>query len=423
MMKKYMNVPPRRRAMVLGLCSLLACGATAQEGEEKTKLKFYGFIRNEFYINSRQNEQANDGIFHSTPKPVLIGEDGKDKNAIPEAEMLSICTRLGLDVSRPNLLGAYTTAKLEADFAGASSTYFVLRLRHAYAKFSWEKSDLLIGQTWHPMCNVAPTVVSLNTGAPFQPFNRSPQVRYTYRAGKVFSVSAAASYQMQYSSKGPDYADPAKVVTSPIFMKRALLPDLFVGAEARGDYWLTGVGFETKTIKPSLTATNTSFSAAAYTQYIKDKFQFKAKALWGQNMSDCNMLNGYGVSRVGENGEHLEYTDFNMLSSWVNVVYGKKWRIGMYAGFAQNFGTDKALAAVDGKYSVYSRGFYESGQLYADQLYRVSVYGNYTLKKLSFGLEYNYSATAYGTLQADGRTAGNVWAGNHRLAANVFYHF
>lgn len=422
-MNRYQNSLSRKRLMALCLGCLCACGMMAEEEQSKTKLKFYGFVRNEFYYNSRQNEQSIDGVFNTAPKPVLL-EDGKDKNAIPEAEMISVCTRLGLDVDGPNMLGAKTFAKVEADFAGSGSTYFFLRLRQAYAKFSWQRSDLLIGQTWHPLYSVSPTVVSLNTGAPFQPFNRSPQIRYTYQIGSVFSLSASAVYQMQYSSQGPDPSNPSATITSPVFMKRAVLPEFFIGMEAQTEHWTNGLAFDTKTIKPSGVA-NTSFSAMAYTQYLNDKLQFKAKALWGQNMSDYTMLNGYGVSKVGgEDGkEHLEYTNFNILSSWVNVVYGKKWRVGLFGGFAQNFGTGKELAEVDGKFVAYGRGFYSADQLYADQVYRASLYGSFNLPKLSFGLEYNYTAVSYGTLQKDGRTAGNHWADNHRVSANIFYHF
>ena len=122
-------------------------------------------------------------------------------------------------------------------------------------------------------------------------------------------------------------------------------------------------------------------------------------------------------------GKAVDYTNFNLLSSWVNVTYGKKWRVGMFAGFAQNLGTNDALAAVDGRYSVYGRGFYAASQTYADRFWRAAVFGSFNLPKLSFNLEYNYTAVQYGTLQADGRTAGNYWAANQRVAASVFYHF
>ena len=148
------------------LLCLCAAGVRAADKADKPKLDFYGFVRNEFYYNSRQNEQSIDGVFHVAPKPVEPdAETGADKNAAPDAELISVCTRLGLDAVGPRMLGAATSAKVEADFAGTGSTYFLLRLRQAYARFTWAKSDLLIGQTWHPLyATLSPTVVSLNTG-------------------------------------------------------------------------------------------------------------------------------------------------------------------------------------------------------------------------------------------------------------------
>ena len=386
--------------------------------EQQTTFKFYGFIRNDFFYNSRQNEQAIDGAFHIAPQPAVI-EDGKDKNAVPEAGMLSIATRLGVDVKGLDMLGAQTSAKVEADFAGSGSTYFLLRIRHAYAKFAWQKSELLLGQTWHPLFgSVFPNNASLNAGSPFQPFNRSPQVRYVYNLNDVFSLSAAAVYQMQYTSQGPNGP-------SANYLKQALVPDLFLGIEGKTEYWISGAGVNTKTIKPNTDTSITSFSATAYTQYINSKFQFRLKGLWGQNMSDHLLMNGYGVSRLDATGKESEYTNFNIFTSWLNIVYGSKWQLGMFAGFSQNLGTNKELVETGGveEYSVYSRGFYSESQLFADQVYRTSAFASYNLPKLSFALEYDFTTVQYGELQKDGHTNENTGINNHRIAANVVYRF
>ena len=109
------------------------------------------------------------------PKPVEPdAETGADKNAAPDAELISVHPP-GARCRGAAHAGAATSAKVEADFAGTGSTYFLLRLRQAYARFTWAKSDLLIGQTWHPLyATLSPTVVSLNTGAPFQPLQPQP---------------------------------------------------------------------------------------------------------------------------------------------------------------------------------------------------------------------------------------------------------
>ena len=81
-------------------------------------VKFYGYVGNEFFYNSRLNQDMVDGAIFLFPKPVVLNLSGNDANALPQAEMLSVNTRLGVDFTGNEVLGAKTTAKIEADFAG-----------------------------------------------------------------------------------------------------------------------------------------------------------------------------------------------------------------------------------------------------------------------------------------------------------------
>ena len=77
---------------------------------------------------------------------------------------------------------------IEGEFFGTSDADVSgFRVRHAFLKLDWQSSSLLIGQFWHPMFVVEmfPGVVSFNTGAPFQPFARNPQIRFTHSFGDV----------------------------------------------------------------------------------------------------------------------------------------------------------------------------------------------------------------------------------------------
>ena len=162
------------------LCFLLLVTTTSIYGSER-KYSFYGFVRNDFFYNSRQNEESLDGIFHFFPKPVVLETDGKDINAIPQSEMLSIATRMGVDIKGGEYGNARISSKIEVDLAGAGATYFMMRMRQAYTRFDWQTTSLLIGQTWHPLWgDVFPNVVSFNAGSPFQPFSRNPQIRITH---------------------------------------------------------------------------------------------------------------------------------------------------------------------------------------------------------------------------------------------------
>lgn len=385
--------------------------------ESKVKFKFYGFVRNDFFYNTRQNEESIDGVFQIYPKPIEMS-DGKDINATPQAQLIAVSSRVGLDVSGSKLLNAIPSAKIEADFAGFGSNFYVLRLRQAYVKLNWSSTELLLGQTWHPMFgSVMPSIPSLNTGSPFQPFNRSPQLRVKQNIGSYFSITAAAIYQMQYTSYGP-----GNPTASTSYLKNAILPNFYVGLEQNSDKWTNGIGADIKTIKPDV-ENITSVSAIAYTQYRLPKFQVKAKAIWGQNLSDHLMPSGYGVSKVDDNENVAEYTNFNILSAWLNVAYGAKWKVGLFGGYLQNVGTDKALAEISNDFLVYGRGFYKDSQILLDRLYRVSPYVSYSISNLSISMDYSLTSATYGDLQSNGRVKNPYSVDNHRVTLSVVYTF
>jgi len=398
-------------------CILIAFATSAFAQEQTTKTKIYGYVGNDFFYNSRQNVEMVDGVIQLFPKPVELSA-GVDKNAVAQAEMLSVNTRLGVDITGTPVLGAKTCGKIEADFAGFGTSFYVFRIRQAYVKLNWDKTELLIGQTWHPFFgSVVPTIFAANAGAPFQPFNRSPQVRLKQILCSTLSITASALYEMQYASQGP-------LGTINTYMKNALAPDLFVGLENKTSHWTNGVGIDYKTLKPDVKFVS-SLSAVAYSQYINSKFQVKAKAIYGENLSDQLMLGGYGVSKyAADSTTVLKYTNFNNLSTWLNVVYGTKFQVGLLLGLSQNLGTNETLAArKGGNFTAYGYGYYDATQQIIDHLYRVSPQVSYNLSNIRFGLEYDFTTADYGKLQHDGRVINSYTVSNNRVLASVMYIF
>jgi len=388
--------------------------------EQADKFKLYGFVGNDFFFNSRQNVESTDGLILLFPKPINIIA-GVDKNAIPQAEMLSINTRLGLDINGSPVFGAKSTAKIEADFSGFGASFYVLRIRQAYVKLNWDKTELLLGQTWHPMFgSVMPTTISMNGGAPFQPFNRSPQIRLKRNLSTSLSLTAAALYQMQYTSQGP-------IGSSNSYLKNAMIPDLFLGMEAKTKHWTSGIGGDLKTINPVFKQHITSVSAVAYTQYVKPGFQLKAKAVWGENLSDHLMLGGYGVSKLSSDSTTaIGFTNYNTLSSWLNAIYGTKLQVAILLGISQNLGTNKELVTnKSNKFTAYGCGFdtTTTSQLQIDRLIRISPSVSYNLPNMKFGVEYDLTSAVYGTLQSNGRVIKPYNINNHRVLASVCYIF
>ena len=403
-------------ALVLALCVSIGFAQ-----DKVVKAEIYGFIRNYFTYDSRSCVQSNEGLFNMLPNDVNYGSTGEDLNAIPSVRFLSMTTRLGLNVTGPEIWGAKSIAKIESDFCGASSgTAFNLRIRQAYAKLVWEKSDLLVGQAWHPMSgDLMPEVFSLATGAPFNPFNRSPQVRYNYAPIKGLSFTAAALYQYQYTSVGLDGK------TSNTYQRNAMVPEFFVGMTAKGKMLTGGFGVNASTVAPRVVAGDvrvderlTSYSAMVFGSLKVSDLSVRAKAMYGQNTSHMQQPTGFGIVETFDNGVN-NYESMQLGSAWLTMMYGKKLRYGFFAGWMKNFGSaGKDFLVVDDKLNLVVRN-----NTYMDQAYRFSPIVTYKVQNMQIGLEYEHTAAAYGDYQPSGMVTDTHWVANHRVCVMLKYDF
>ena len=411
--------------------------------DKAVKAEIYGFIRNYFTYDSRNCVQSNEGLFNMLPNDIKKGAiPGEDLNAIPSVRFLSMTTRFGVNVTGPEIWGAKSTAKFESDFCGASSgTAFNLRIRQAYAKLAWEKSDLLVGQAWHPMAgDLMPEVFSLATGAPFNPFNRSPQVRYNYAPIKGLSFTAAALYQYQYGSVGLDGK------TSNTYSRNALVPEFFVGMTAKGKHLTGGFGVNASTITPRVTIDSlktrvdehvTSLSAMVFGSLKVDYLTVRAKATYGQNTSHMQQPTGYGVVSEAADGTYT-YESMQLGSAWITMMYGKKLRYGFFAGWMKNFGSagnafmDNRVVKTDaeGNKTYLVEGAKKDGYAFVtrnntgmDQAFRFSPVVTYKVQNMTIGLEYEHTATAYGDYKSNGTVTNTHWVANNRICAMLKYDF
>ena len=412
-----------KKTFIFGLLALCCMGGYAQD--KAVKAEIYGFVRNYFTYDSRSCVQSNEGLFNMLPNDVKPGVDGEDLNEIPSVRFLSMTTRFGLNVTGPEIFGAKSSAKFESDFCGASSgTAFNLRIRQAFTKLAWEHSDLLVGQAWHPMSgDLMPEVFSLATGAPFNPFNRSPQVRYNYTPVKALSFTAAALYQYQYGSVGLDGK------TSNTYSRNALVPEFFVGMTAKGEHLTGGFGVNASTIAPRVIANDmrvderlTSYSAMVFGSLKVDYLSVRAKAVYGQNTSHMQQPTGFGIVETFDNGVN-NYESMQLGSAWITMMYGKKLRYGFFAGWLKNYGS-----AGEKFESLVVRN--NTGM---DQAYRFSPIVTYKVQNMQIGLEYEHTATAYGEYfvnendyprqVTNGTVTNTHWVANNRVCVMVKYDF
>lgn len=403
-----------RKWIILLFCINLVASIMAQQ--KNVSYKFSGFIRDDLFLNSRKNVEGVDGLFHLYPLNESLDAKGKDLNAVPNSSLSSITARLWLDVAGPDVGTAKLAGKIEADFTGTAATPYLLYLRQAFLSLTWEGgSQLLVGQTWHPLFGeVVPDVLDLTTGAPFNPFNRSPMLRYRYTT-KGLSLTAAAVYQTTSLSAGPNGK-------SEEYLKNGLVPELFAGINYQSKGFLGGVGAELLSLKPRTQAavngqpekvderlTTASFVAQA--QYKSGAFFIAAKSFLAQNLGHTTLLGGYGLASI--NGQQT-YTAQRHSTSWLDITYGAKWRGGLFLGYSKNLGTDKPLA---------SNVFYGNG-FDIDQLANGSLSFSYNLPHWKAGIEYSATTAWYGDVDLrNGKVSNTTPITGHRILGILMYMF
>lgn len=419
---------PNTALALLFLTAAVAPSAAGQSEKPPSAfgITFSGFVKTDIFYDSRQTVNTREGHFLLYPKEPELDPDGRDLNAKASFNILSIQTRIGGRITGPDALGAKTSAYLEADFFGTSDTEVNgFRLRHAYLRLSWKRSDLMIGQFWHPMfiTESFPDVVSHNTGAPFQPFNRSPQVRFVRAFGRT-SVIATAMTQRDYVSNGP-------LGPSSVYLRNAVLPELNLklqyakANEAAKTETIAGAGVDFLKLVPRLAtasgfATDESVTSVAGMAYFKRKWQrwtFKAEGIYGGNLHHLTMQGGYAVREDPFMAyEVWSYSPTDGLSLWSEVqTNGAPWQAGLFAGYYRNYGARSALSPDPAQ--VFARD-----HNIAD-IYRLSPRVLYNVGRMRFALESELTGAGYGTPDAFGKVQSARHVTNLRLLFAAYYFF
>jgi len=394
---------------------------SSQQTDPSWGIKFSGFVKTDIFYDTRQSSASNglrEGHFYLFPDNVLYDALGNDLNANPSFHILNIQTRLRGDISGPDAFGARTSGAIEAEFFGTSDADVNgFRLRHAYVKLDWEKTTLMTGQYWHPLFPTEsfPGTISFNTGAPFIPFSRNPQVRLT-RKFDLISLTLTAYSQRDFTSPGPDG-------NSNKYLRNAGMPGLNFQMRIAGGSLFTGwAGIDYKKLRPELkTAVNVetkstigSLAAFANIKIKSDKLIMSLMGVYGQNASDLMMLGGYAVSAITSPiNDYKEYTNLNSASFWFDAATnGEKVSVGIFTGYSKNLGAGDLIAG-----SVYGRGSN------IDHLLRISPRLTITEGRLSFAFEVESTTAAYGTTGADGKVTGAKNVSNLRLLLSTIYKF
>ncbi|MBI9034808.1 MAG: hypothetical protein JEZ03_10100 [Bacteroidales bacterium] len=383
--------------------------ANAQEKakEKAFGIKFSGFVKSDFFMDSRQTVAAREGHFLLWPKAESLDANGNDINDGFNTNFLSLQSRLTGKISGPDALGAKTSAVIEGDFfAQADNNINLFRLRHAFIKLNWTNTELLMGQYWNPLfvTDCFAGTVSFNTGSPIQPFARNPQIRLTQKFG-AFKILVAALEQRDYVSRGP-------AGNNSSYLRNSAIPDLHAqlhyGVKSDAFELITGLAYAYKQIKPRMSSTVTdmltgvdyvykvneslkSNSALAFAKLKTDLVTIKIEAIYGENLADALSISGFAMMDIANNatGEQV-YTPLRNRALWTDIQSnGKTWQVGCFAGVTENLGTKEEMKS-------------ESNPVWGlgtdiTMLYRIAPRIVFNAKKLRLALEAEYTSADIGS--------------------------
>ncbi len=431
------------KIIIFALLIIFSFTINAQEKKEESKFKITlsGFVKTDVFYDARQTVSIREGHFLLYPDNVSFDANKNDINAKSNFNILSIQSRLKVAVTGPEVIGAKPSGVIEADFFGNENSSFSdvngFRLRHAFVKLNWESVELLVGQYWHPMFIVEsfPGTLSFNTGAPFQPFSRNPQIRLTKTFGGLKLIGCIFT-QRDFTGIGPEYIFSNGKYTSTSaasskYLRNSGIPNMHFQMQYKpvSSLFLVGAGVDYKIITPELYTVNNgavskfksdktlgSMSAIGFANIKLKPVTIKLEGVYAQNAYDLVMIGGYGVKEITDTATgEKEFTNINTVSVWADFqTNGEKVQFGLFGGFTKNMGAQDSI-----KGSIYARGSN------IDYVYRVSPRIVFIAGKLNIGLEGEYTFAMYGKANGNGKggvTNGNAIS-NTRALLSVIYNF
>lgn len=391
------------KTILLVIVILFSLKTFAQE-QPKPKFEFkpYGFIAYDLFVDTYKSNDSRDGESYLYPLEPKFDKNGRDINKRTMLEMTSFTSRLGLKIAGPDVLGAKSSGQFEMDLMGTKQDYVQLfTLRHAFLNLKWEKSDLIIGQTWHPIIvnEVIPNTVSFGAGVPFHPLNRSAQMRYTYHVSSLFRLTAAAVFYGGHKSTGPVDAQRYSGKPNVHFQLSVGNRKEFIAGFSAGYKWLTPRMITDSLFKTSETIG--SYDVNAFVMFKPASTSIKAEVIYGQNLSYLSMIGGYGMKTGTNNSEgDYEYTNLKTVSTWCDIQQDfDKWSLGIFAGYQKLLGADDKYTSI--------KDFTRDEKL--SHIIRVSPRVVYKADALSFGLEFTLTKAVY----------GSSWDDKHKVKESI----
>ena len=368
--------------------------------KNKLKVDLSGYIKLNAYLDSYKSVYARDGDIYLYPLQAAPDSKGADLNKNSEFNILASQTRFRIKTSGNEAFGAKINSTIEVDFYGTRNDLVrTMRMRHAFFNMNWGNTQLLFGQTWHPLFTVEcfPEVLSMGAALPFNPLSRAPQIRLTKNFNKQISgLLAVISHN--------DFRSPGNVDAQ----KNAIIPDIHGELKYKSEKISLGAIAGYKVLRPRLSYTDTnsvspqvlstdktigSFDVAGYLKFKSGALTLKSYGIYGQNLGPYVMLGGYGASSTtdldgnGITGDNdYNYVNINTMAVWTEFIYTQSnFHYALFAGYSKNLGVDN-----DNYFSVAS-----ARNDNIDNILRISPRIAFTSGKVMLGFEYMYATATY----------------------------
>lgn len=315
------------------------------QAQDKFNFVCHGFVNPVIWADSRQVVSGREGMMLFYPASSTDNPNAEN----PDLNMLAITARVNLAFSGPEVLGAKMLGFIEGDFTGpTNATINTLRLRHAYLQMDWGRHKVLAGQYWYPMVvpEIMPMTQPLNMGAPFHPYARYNQLRYTFKEG-AFEAFTAALFQLDNKSQGPDG-------TSTAYLRGSMVPEMHLQLRFKGDRLFFGGAANLLVIKPRKDEDQlySSCSFSLFGSYRMDGITIKAQTLLSDNLYEGCTMGGYVEHLV--DGQY-SYEPFSWTTAWLDISRNQgTWRPALFLGYGWNNNFGMELGEDD---QAYGRGF------------------------------------------------------------------
>jgi len=304
--------------------------------------------------------------------------------------MVEVQSRIGVNITGPEALGAEVSGRLEVDFFGTHQDNVRLtRLRLAYVTLNWENTELMAGLAFHPMfvLDCFPGTLSFAAAVPFHTLNRSPLVRVKQSLTSDISASLSFITHGYHRSVGPtDAQRNSGLPDTQLQIRFGETRDVLVGFTA-GYKWLsprdtTLAGIATDKIIGS-------YNLQAFTRINTNPATIMVQGMLGENMTNFTMIGGYGAKAdptTFDPRSDYDYTNLKTLSVWTDIrTKGRPWEFGLFAGYTENLGSNDNFTRIAGL------TFFDD----LNKLFRVSPRVIYRANNLSFGFEYSFFSAVY----------------------------